>query len=142
MKFTKKDAMKIADVLGVAPDFGRKDSYIFSIRKTTLEIYPSIRIGKKKGTLVAVYTPHTYMQLHFCTGYIASELLGEVTFFGEHNGKISGLIVEKNGACSFYANLDKELLHSDFTKLEPEIMIPSVALSLGELLIEKRPRKK
>ncbi len=142
MRFTKKDAKKIADILEASLQSGGKDSYIFKVKKTTLEIYPSIKIGKKKGSLISVHTPHTHLQLHFCTGYIVSEILGEVTFLGEYDGKVSGLIVEKNGACSFYANLDKELLHSDFTKLEPEIMIPSVALSLGELLIEKRFKKK
>jgi hypothetical protein len=49
--------------------------------------------------------------------------------------------LKQNGACSFYANLDKEILSGDFTKLEPQVMIPGIALSLSELLIEKKAKK-
>ncbi len=140
MKFTKKDAEKVGEVLKVSPK-SHKNFYLFKVGKTSLEIFPKMKIGKRSGTLVSVYTPYSHLQLHFCTGYIASDLLGEVTFISEHDGRISGLIVEANGACSFYANLDKEILSSDFTKLEPQVMIPGIALSLGELLIEKKARK-
>lgn len=141
MRFTKEDAKKIGEVLNSKPKL-IKNFYRFTIGKTTLEVHPSIKIGRKKGTLVSVYTPYSHLQLHFCTGYVISELLGEVTFLGEHDGKVSGLIIETNGACSLYANLDKEILSQDFTKLEPEIMIPGIALSLGELLLEKEAKKR
>ncbi|CUS85468.1 hypothetical protein JGI16_10818, partial [Candidatus Kryptonium thompsonii] len=49
---------------------------------------------------------------------------------------------DTNGACSLYVNLDKKILSSDFTKLEPEVMIPGIALSLGELLFVNKPKKK
>jgi len=140
MRFTKRDAERVGEVLKVKPK-SQKNSFLFNVGKTSLEIFPKIKIGKKSGTLVSVYTPYSHLQLHFCTGYVASDLLGEVTFIGEHDGMVSGLIIEANGACSFYANLDKEILSGDFTKLEPQVMIPGIALSLGELLIEKKTKK-
>ncbi|MFN3134051.1 MAG: hypothetical protein ACK44H_00615 [Candidatus Kryptonium sp.] len=141
MKFAKEDAKKIGKILKAKPQ-KIKSLYRFKIKKTILEIHPKIKLGEKFGTLVSVFTPYSHLQLHFCTGYIVSELLGEVTFIGEYNGKVSGLIVDINGACSLYANLDKKILSSDFTKLEPEVMIPGIALSLGELLFGNKPKKK
>lgn len=100
--------------------------------KLSLEIYPDIPIGRSKGNLITVYAPCAHLQLHFCTGYVVSESLGEVTFIGEFNGKLSGLIVEREGGCSLYANVDRNILSGDFTTLGPEIMLSGVALALAE----------
>ena len=69
-------------------------------------------------------------------------MLNEVTFIGEQSGKLSGLIVEKEGGCSLYANVDREILSGDFTRLGPEVMLSGIALSLTEALLpEKMPKK-
>lgn len=137
MKITKKDIEKIASALGVkAKLWGNNYRMILENkkdgRKVSLEIYPNIPIGKKKGNLISVYTHNTHLQLHFCTGYVVSEMLGEVTFVGEHNGHLSGLIIEKEAGCSLYSNVDSSLLSGDFTKLGPEVMLSGIALSLTE----------
>ena len=108
-------------------------------RKLTLEIYPEIPIGEKTGNLVCVFTKSAHAQLHFCTGFVASEILGEVVFIGAHKGHLSGIIVEKAAACSIYSNVNAALLSSDFTKLGPEVMLSGVALSLAEHLLEEIP---
>lgn len=141
MRFSKEDAKKVGKILKTKPQ-KIKGIYRFKIKKTILEIHPKIKLGEKFGTLVSVFTPYSHLQLHFCTGYIVSDLLGEATFIGEYNGKVSGLIVDVNGGCSLYANIDKKILSSDFTKLEPEVMIPGIALSLGELLFGNKPKGK
>jgi len=64
-----------------------------------------------------VYTPTAHLQLHFCTGYVVSKLLGEITFVAESDGKLSGLTVEREGGCSLYANVDRSILSGDFTTL-------------------------
>jgi len=110
-------------------------------RKLALEIYPQIPIGKERGNLISVYTHNAHLQLHFCSGYVVSELLGEVTFVGEHNGKLSGLIIEKEGGCSLFANVDRSLLSGDFTQLGPEVMLSSVALSLTDGILEKHRKE-
>jgi len=104
-------------------------------RKLSLEIYPNIPIGKQRGNLISVYTRSTHLQLHFCSGYVVSEMLGEVTFVGECEGRLSGLIIEKAAACSLYANVDASLLSGDFTKLGPEVMLSGIALSLVEHIL-------
>jgi hypothetical protein len=111
-------------------------------RKLTLEIYSEIPIGTKTGNLVCVFASSAHAQLHFCTGFVASDILGEVVFIGEHNGYLSGIIVEKAAACSIYSNVDAALLSSDFTKLGPEVMLSGVALSLAEHLLEQSPESK
>ena len=141
-KFTSEKIEDIEKVLNTK--FTRRGNQFRTIieseeqqRKLTLEIYPDIPIGSKKGNLVNVFTASAHAQLHFCTGFVASEMLGEVTFIGEHNGHLSGIIVEKDAACSIYSNVDAALISSDFTKLGPEVMLSGIALSLAEHLLEE-----
>jgi len=109
-------------------------------RRLALELYPDIPIGRKRGTLVSVYTDAAHLQLHFCSGLIISDDLGEATFVGEHRGRLSGLIVEKGAGCTLFANVDRSILSGDFTQLAPEVMMSGVALSLTEEVLEKRPQ--
>ncbi len=107
-------------------------------RKLSIEIYPDIQIGEKKGNLISVFTAGAHIQLHFCNGFVASEILGEVTFFGEYEGRLSGIVIEKQAACSTFTNVDAGLLSGDFEKLAPEVMLSGIALSLAEPLLKKK----
>lgn len=139
-QFRNDDIKKISSILDVKPKISG-NSIRFEVenkelhRKLALELYPNIPIGKRRGTLVSVYTPTAHLQLHFCTGYVVSEMLGELTFVGETDGKLSGLTIEREGGCSLYANVDREILSGDFTALGPEIMLSSIALSLTESIL-------
>ncbi|MCI0531814.1 MAG: hypothetical protein L0Y74_07705, partial [candidate division Zixibacteria bacterium] len=130
----------ISKVLDVKP-VKRVDNYRFVVenaqekRKLSLEIYPDIAIGAETGNLISVYTLNSHIQLHFCTGYVPSESLGEVIFIGENQGRVSGLIVEKGAGCSMYSNLDNSILSGDFTQMAPEVMMSGIALSVAEHLI-------
>jgi hypothetical protein len=136
----EKDIKKLSQILGISPK-KMGNNYRFEIvnksaqRKLALEIYPNIVIGKRRGTLVSVYTPTAHLQLHFCTGYVVSKLLGEITFVGESEGKLSGLTIEREGGCSLYANVDRAILSGDFTTLGPEVMLSGIALSLTESIL-------
>ncbi|MFN0157877.1 MAG: hypothetical protein ACKVRP_07380 [Bacteroidota bacterium] len=110
-------------------------------RHLILELYSNIPIGNKKGNLVSVYTESAHLQLHFCSGYVVSKMLGEVTFIGENSGKLSGLIIEKEGGCSLYANVDRSLLSGDFTQLGPEVMLSGIALSLTDGILDEQETK-
>jgi len=61
-----------------------------------------------------------------------------VTFFGEYEGRLSGIVIEKQAACSTFTNVDSGLLSGDFEKLAPEVMLSGIALSLAEPLLEKK----
>lgn len=147
LTFKRVDLRRIEKILGVSAKH-KGNNFRFEIdnkllkRKLALEIYPNIPIGTEHGNLVSVYTPNAHLQLHFCSGYVISEMLGEVTFIGEHNGKLSGLIIEKEGGCSLYANVNRSILSGDFTKLGPEIMLSGIALSLTEAILPAEAGKK
>ena len=110
-------------------------------RKLTIEIYPDIKIGDKTGNLVSIFTPYTHSQLHFCNGFVASDVLEEVTFFAEFKGHLSGIIVERQAGCSIFTNVDANLLSGDFTQLAPEVMLSGIALSLTEPLLEHKSKE-
>lgn len=138
--FKKEDIKKIAKTLGV--DFSKEDKkYRFTLeskeegRRLSLEIYNQIPIGSSTGNLISVYTNSVHLQLHFCSGFVVSDMLGEVTFVGEHQERLSGLTIEKGAACSLYSNVEKKLLSGDFTKLGPEVMLTGIALSLTEHIL-------
>ncbi len=139
-EFTTTDIRKLEKILGQATKNGTHYRFVIGTkdpeRALSLEIYSGIAIGASTGNLISVYTPSTHIQLHFCSGYIVSEMLGEVTFVGEHEGKLSGLIIEKEGGCSLYANVDRSLLSGDFTRLGPEVMLSGIALSLTDTILE------
>ena len=106
-RFTTADIRKLEEMFGVkAKSMGSNYRFEISpgdrIRRLALEIYPEIPIGARKGSLISVYTNTAHLQLHFCSGYVVSEMLGEATFVSEHDGKLSGLIVEKEGGCSLH----------------------------------------
>ena len=145
--FKQNDFIKIARVLNSQPK--RVDTSVrYEIenkeqrRKLAVEIYSNINIGNRKGNLISVYTRTAHLQLHFCTGYVMSRMLGEITFIGESDGKLSGLTIEREGGCSLYANVDRNILSGDFTKLGPEVMLSGIALSLTESILPPTSNKK
>ena len=146
--FTKQDIRNISKILGVrAKQKGNNVRFELGSRAQqrplAVEIYPNLQIGKRRGNLVSVYSPSSHLQLHFCTGYVISKVLNEVTFVSEQGRKISGIIIEREGGCSLYANVDREILSGDFTQLGPEVMLSGIALSLSETVLtdQQRPKK-
>jgi hypothetical protein len=103
-------------------------------RKLSLEIHAQLDTPVGVQNLVSVYGFNAFLQLQNCTGFLASQELGEVIFFAKQNDQTCGLIVEKIGGCSLYANVQDALLQSDFLSLPPELLMSSVALSMTESL--------
>lgn len=139
--FSEADLQRIASVLGVPakPDgplvrFELKDEE--SGRRLTLEVRPDVALPEafagETANLISVYAASSFLQLQGCTGYIASQELGEVIFFARRSGVTNGLVIERQAGCSLYANVDDRLLSTDFTQLPPEMIMSSVALSMTE----------
>jgi len=141
--FDEADIKKIAKILNCDWKF-RGNNYRLMLedeannRKLFLEIYPDIQIGPEVGNLISVYTANTHLQLHFCQGYVLSEMLGEVTFYNEKQGAVNGLIVEREVGCSMYSNVDRRVLSGDFSNMGPEVMLGGIAMSLAEHLIDAK----
>ncbi len=129
----------ITEVLGVKPKVTGKVRR-FEVKsenkenRLALEILHGLEFEDTQTNIVSVYAHNVFLQLHNCTRFIASKTLQQITFFGKIGGQTTGLIVGKDGSCSLYANVNDELLNGDFTKLPPEIMMCSVALSLTEAI--------
>jgi hypothetical protein len=142
--FTEDDIKNIAKVLNDAEVNKYQDHWRIKVvnrqekRQLSVEIYPHAALSEKKqGALIVVYANNSHLQLHCCRGFIVSEELGEVTFISDADKKLSGMVIEREAACSLYANADKELLSGDFTKLGVEVMLSGVALSLAEDILDK-----
>ena len=144
--FSSEDFQRIADVLGVP---AKRESTLVryalqnekSGRRLSLEISPDLRPlddarGDQPGNLISVYAVGSFLQLQRCTGFIASQELGEVIFFARREGGVNGLVVEREAGCSLYANVDPRLLSADFAQLPAELVMSSVALSMTESLFD------
>ena len=144
--FSEEDFNRIGTVLEVGPK--REKSLVryelsdeTSGRRLSLEITPSIILPEgvrdvQPGNLVSVYAASSFLQLQGCTGFIASQELGEVIFFARRDGLTNGLVIEREAGCSLYANVDSRLLSADFTLLPSELVMSSVALSMTETLFD------
>jgi len=136
--FSQEDINKIKATIGAVESSWENDHFRLKVvqaeerRSLVLEIYPDTALGKEHGSLVVVYTGGAHLQLHNCSGYVLSEELGEVTFVAESKERVSGLVVEREAACSLYAEINRDLISSDFSKLGVEVMLSGVALSLAE----------
>lgn len=146
MALTDSDLARVADALGVPAEADGAGHVRFALahapsgRRLALEIAPAVTLPDGSHTaLVSVYSTGAFLQLHGCTGVVASAELGEVIFFARQGDRVSGLIVEREAGCSLYASVDERLLSADFARLPSEVMMSAVALSLSEPLFDGGP---
>ncbi|MEX0720720.1 MAG: hypothetical protein WD059_08640 [Balneolaceae bacterium] len=139
-QFTKENIDTIGKVLGATPKPLGNDVFRLEVkneeehRKLALEIHLGLDVNSEEMNMVSVYAFNTFLQLHNCTAFVASDMLQQVTFFGKAGDKTSGLIVEKAAGCSLYANVDSSILSGDFTQLPEDLMMCGIALSLTETM--------
>lgn len=137
-QFTKENIDAIAKVLKTKAKPLGNDVFRFEVvneeegRKLALEIHLGLDVNSENMNMVSVYAQNTFLQLHNCTAFIASDMLKQVTFFGRQNERTSGLIVEQGAGCSLYSNVSETILNSDFTQLPEDLMMCAIALSLTE----------
>lgn len=144
--FSEPDIERIALALGKAP---KRDGTLIrfeledknSGRRLALEIKTGLALPdtlreSHADNLVSVYATSSFLQLQGCTGFIASQELGEVIFFAHRDNDLNGLVIEREAGCSLYAGVDRRLLSTDFTQLPPEMIMSSVALSMAENLFD------
>lgn len=137
-QFTKENIDAIAEVLDSRAKPLGDDVWRLEVdnpdegRKLALEIHLGLEVNGEALNMVSVYASNTFLQLHNCTAFIASDMLKQVTFFGRQHDRTSGLIVEQGAGCSLYSNVSEMILNSDFTKLPEDLMMCAIALSLTE----------
>lgn len=137
-QFTKENIDAIAKVLNTKAKPLGEDVFRLEVineednRKLALEIHLGLDANGEAMNMVSVYAQNTFLQLHNCTAFIASDMLKQVTFFGRSGERTSGLIVETGAGCSLYSNVSESILNSDFTQLPEDLMMCAIALSLTE----------
>jgi hypothetical protein len=137
-EFTKENIEAIGEILNTTPKPLGDDVFRFEVsspddaNRLALEIHLGLEVDNERMNMVSVYSGSTFLQLHNCTAFIASDILKQVTFFGKQGGITTGLIVEEGAGCSMYANVHDSVLKGDFTKLPEDLMMCGVALSLTE----------
>jgi len=137
-EFTKENIDAIGKVLGASAKPIGNDVFRLELineeehRKLALEIHLGLIVEDTHMNMVSVYSGNTFLQLHNCTAFIASDMLNQVTFFGKQGGMTSGLIIEKEAGCSLYSNVSDSVLEGDFTQLPEDLMMCGVALSLTD----------
>lgn len=137
-EFTKENIDAIGQILQATAKPLGDDVFRFEVvneeegRRLALEIHLGMDVRGERMNMVSVYAHNTFLQLHNCTAFIASDMLKQVTFFGRRQGLTSGLIVEQGAGCSLYANVGESIFNSDFTQLPEDLMMCAIALSLTE----------
>lgn len=137
-EFTKENIDAIAEILQTEAKPLGNDVFRLEVkneeegRRLALEIHLGMEVNGERLNMVSVYAQNTFLQLHNCTAFIASDMLKQVTFFGRRQDRISGLIIEQGAGCSLYANVGETILNSDFTQLPEDLMMCAIALSLTE----------
>lgn len=137
-QFTEENIDAIAKVLKTKAKPLGNDVYRFEVinedegRRLALEIHLGLNVNGERLNMVSVYAQNTFLQLHDCTAFIASDMLKQVTFFGRQHERTSGLIIEQGAGCSLYSNVSESILNSDFTQLPEDLMMCAIALSLTE----------
>ena len=130
------DLDRAASVLGVA---AQRDNGLTRLslsdaasgRRLAVEV-----VAGEGGAIVKVYGTEAHLELHDCAGVVTSDELGEAIFFARGGGRVAGLVVEREAACSLYANVAERLLSADFLSVAPEVAQAAVVLSLSEPLFE------
>ena len=130
------DLDRAAAVLGVAPE---RDGALTRLALSDPASGRRLAVEATRtdtGAIVKVYGTEAHLELHDCAGLVTSDELGEVIFFARGGGRVAGLVIEREAACSLYANVAERLLSADFLTVAPEVAQAAVVLSLSEPLFE------
>ncbi|MBS1911049.1 MAG: hypothetical protein JST22_03605 [Bacteroidetes bacterium] len=84
-----------------------------------------------ESLVLSAHTVHGYFELHDVARFVPVEP-DEVIFVAEEGDRISGLVVGASGTCSLFANVNRATLASDFSSLEPALLLAAMQLALAE----------
>jgi hypothetical protein len=139
--FTQTDIDSISKILGVeAVDYQGAWSWnlndAITQQKLAFTIHNNVHLGKEKlGSLISVQTLHGYFEIHDCCNYLIFEP-DEVIFVQANKESVSCMIVGKGCTCSMYSNIDRNILHSDFSDLDAPVLLSAMQLSLTEAVLD------
>lgn len=141
--FTDKDLETISKVLNVsASKFEGGWTWKMNNPETgeavLCTIYNEAQLDStNKGVLVSVQTRHGYFELHNCNSFLVFEP-DEVIFIRGEDEVVSSLIIGKKSTCSMYSNISRQILGSDFSNLDPAVLLSAMQLSLTENVLPEK----
>lgn len=139
LSFDSEKIKKISAILGVEPD-KYDDSWIWKLtspdtkKPLVCTLYHNIENDSKKLSLISVQTQHGYYEMHNISDLLIFEP-DEVIFINKKSEKISCLILGKEGSCSLFSNIDKNLISADFAELNPALLLSAMQLSITESVV-------
>lgn len=93
-------------------------------------LYSGIDLGSGElGSLATVQSRQGYYELHGVESFMVFEP-DEVFFVASGEAAMSCLIISKQGACSLYSNIDRNLLSGDPGSLHPGALLAAMQLSI------------
>jgi len=140
--FKNDDIENISSILGTEHK-GTTDTWTWTLKNTetnqsvVFTIYNKTQLAPQSddsGVLVSVQTKHGYFELHGLTGFLLFEP-DEVIFVRSDDEKVSCLVIGSNSSCSLFSNIDKSILNSNITELDPAILLAAMQLSLAESIL-------
>lgn len=138
--FSDNDIQSIATALGGEPQVSGDETSIrltnaASRQSLTLALHNNVQLGREHtGALVVAQTQHGYFELHNCSGFMLFEP-DEVIFIGVQGEYISSIVVGQQCTCSMFVNIRREILSTDFTALDPRVLMSAMQLSLTEEIL-------
>ncbi len=138
--FSSEDIRRITETLGGEPQASGDETSVrltnpASRQSLTVSIHNDVELGKDhRGALVVAQTQHGYFELHDCTGFMVFEP-DEVIFISTNGEYISSIVVGRQCTCSMFVNIRREILTTDFTRLDPRVLMSAMQLSLTEEIL-------
>jgi hypothetical protein len=140
--FNENDIKQISDSLGSTPQtLDGAYSWRLSNPETsqTLIFYVYEKLDMPDLTpisVVSVQTKQGFFELHNCTHFMIFEP-DEVIFINLKHDTVSCLTIGKNATCSVYSDIDLQLLNADITKINSNLLLSAMQLSLLENILTK-----
>lgn len=139
--FTNSDIQKITDALNSEPAV-LEGSWTWHLKNKqnnlslVLTLYGNAQLGNEaKGALVSIQTQQGYYELHDISAYLVFDP-DEIIFVQSNGDMVSCILVGSESVCSVFSNIRKEILKSDFSELDPAVLMAAMQLSLTESVLD------
>ncbi len=139
-RFTSSDISSIENILGNTSSI-QDNSWSWSLKSLETKqvliftIYNSAKLNSERtGVLISIQTQYGYFELHDCNAFLIFEP-DEVIFVNSQEDKLSSLVIGKSATCSLFSNIDKSILNTDFSLLDPAVLLSAMQLSITESIL-------
>jgi hypothetical protein len=94
-----------------------------------LSLFTDIEFNGNRNNLISVQTKFGYFELHNFNEILFLEP-NEIAFVQFDEKKINCLVVGKNCTCSLYSNIDREIIRSKMSEIDPAFLLSALQLAL------------